>query len=714
MLLQPTKTSAWDLTPAPGSARENLKLARERFDWEKKQAEENDRLEREKLNAQLAAKRLEEENAKAAKLREDRLKVYGDFTKATGEGNAEAARAMVPLMQSLGMDIELEGEEGGLPRYRVGLDAAEAQRAEAEQLAKTSPYGEGETAEQSLSRLSAMGLGGETGSLLPPLGIRSSDEVEPGTGLSVADRVAATYGTEPATRALADFTANEGETPTAKVVTDHGLPGKKKPRLDPATGEPMRDTEDFTGGVPKNVIDMGASAAATLHRLDPSLKAAAAAYPDAQTAAAAEQLRLGLRASGLPYEKQMEAFEKGISGPASQRNAQIGADAQMARFREQRDELTPKDIAGLEEQGRAENDKFAAANSVPKIADAFRAGNTILRVIDDENKDNDSLIASELMTFQGVKGTPSDTDLKMAFGIPMSTLMDQAWTLIAEKVKGGMQTPQREAIKAYMAAKREELKQAAFDFLEQSNARANGGAFNEHTKRAYLANAKTAVPGWIYNDWLDMKKARDEGPGGDKGKSAELRGGGGKGNADLADMSDFDLELEGQALESDLDPAKIRRIIGPESGGKADARNPKSGATGLIQFLPSIARALGTSTEELAKMSATEQLPFVMKYLSDRGVTSDSPAEDYVMAVAAPAFIGKSPETVVYRKGTKEWEQNPAWRSPGGGDITVDSIGRFYRAGGKEGGAKGAAAKLPEPKTPAEKRYLELLKKRGG
>jgi hypothetical protein len=673
MLLQPTKATPWDLSPSgAGTAREQLKLAREKFEFDQKRAEEEDRLAREKQGAEMARARLEAEATKAAKLQEDRLKVYGEFTKATGEGNVEAARAMVPMMHSLGMDIGLEGEEGGLPRYRVGMDAAEAEEQEAARLAQASPYGDGETAEQSLSRLGAMGLGGETGSLLPPLGIRASDEVDPTTGASVADRVAATYGT----------------------------PGEKT-----ATRGP--DTEDFTGGVPKNVIDMGASAAATLHRLDPSLKAAAAAYPDEQTSAAAEQLRLGLRGTGLPLEKQMAAFDKAVSGPASQRNAQIGADAQKERFRETRDELTETQAFAFEKAGRDDADKFATDNKVHDVGKALRAGDTILDVLDDKDPNNDAMIASELMTFQNVKGTPSDTDLKLAFDIPMSTTMDQALNIIGKMVKGGMQPVQKDAIKAYIATKKEELERGAFEYLDQAHARASGGAYNERAKKAYLQTVKGSVQGSIYNKWLDMKKARDEGSA---GKSAELGGSGKAGKFDPDPVQgDFDIELESLAMESDLDPEKIKAVMGPESGGKADARNPKSGATGLIQFLPSIARDLGTSTEELASMSATEQLPFVMKYLSDRGVTSDSPTEDYVMAVAAPAFIGKPPETVVYRKGSKEWEQNPAWRPPGGGDITVASIGRFYQGGGK-GGTK---ATEPAGKSPLDKSVLDILRRAG-
>lgn len=43
--------------------------------------------------------------------------------------------------------------------------------------------------------------------------------------------------------------------------------------------------------------------------------------------------------------------------------------------------------------------------------------------------------------------------------------------------------------------------------------------------------------------------------------------------------------------------------------------NPISGATGLIQFMPTTARALGTSTQALAKLTNVQQLDYVYQYL---------------------------------------------------------------------------------------------------
>jgi hypothetical protein len=664
-----------------GMERERLRLAREQFDWEKKQAEENARLEREKSAAQLAKARLEAEATKAAKLQEDRLKAYGEFTKATGEGNVEGARAMVPMMHSLGMDIELEGEEGGLPRYRIDMDAAATEAQEAARVAQASPYGDAETAEQSLSRLGAMGLGGETGSLLPPLGIRSSDEVDPTTGASVADRVAATYG----------------------------MPGEKT-----ATAGP--DTEDFTGGVPKNVIDMGASAAATLHRLDPALKGAVAAYPDAETRAGAEQIRQGLRGSGLPLAAQLKAFGDAVSGPASQRNTLIAADAQREKFRETRDELTEKDEAGLQQVGRDDADKFATDNHIYDVGKALRAGDTILDVIDKPGAD-DAMIASELMTFQNVKGTPSDTDLKLAFGIPFASTLDQALDTISKMVKGGMGPTQREAIKSYIATKGKELERGAFDYLDQAHARAAGGAYNERSKKAYLQTIKGSVPGHLYNDWLDMKKKRGDAPAASRGdKSAELSA---PGSASAS--------LASQAEAAGLNASHLGALMGGESGGDPNAANSRSSAKGVFQVIDSVAKGLGfKDAADYAAQPAEKQIESGLKLFKAKGLTANSPRADYALVLAAPSLVGKwkSLDEVVYKKGSEEWKINEPWRPKDQGDITIGSITDYYFGKGdakprnespalrlqKERARKAA---LPPPKSALDQEVADILRKAG-
>jgi hypothetical protein len=74
-----------------------------------------------------------------------------------------------------------------------------------------------------------------------------------------------------------------------------------------------------------------------------------------------------------------------------------------------------------------------------------------------------------------------------------------------------------------------------------------------------------------------------------------------------------------------------------------------SGAIGLIQFMPDTARYLGTSTADLAKMTAVAQLEFVFKHFepyANRLVT----LEDYYMTILMPTKIGLPLTEVLFRQ----------------------------------------------------------------
>jgi hypothetical protein len=67
-----------------------------------------------------------------------------------------------------------------------------------------------------------------------------------------------------------------------------------------------------------------------------------------------------------------------------------------------------------------------------------------------------------------------------------------------------------------------------------------------------------------------------------------------------------------------VDPSHLAAVISFETAGTFDPAQPNlggSGAIGLIQFLPSTARALGTSTHALARMTPEAQLFYVEKGL---------------------------------------------------------------------------------------------------
>jgi hypothetical protein len=78
-----------------------------------------------------------------------------------------------------------------------------------------------------------------------------------------------------------------------------------------------------------------------------------------------------------------------------------------------------------------------------------------------------------------------------------------------------------------------------------------------------------------------------------------------------------------------------------------------SGAIGLIQFMPSTAQALGTTTDELASMTAEEQLDYVEKYFNpSRGKLKS--LDDVYMAILWPAAVGKPSDYVLFAKDDSE------------------------------------------------------------
>ncbi len=79
----------------------------------------------------------------------------------------------------------------------------------------------------------------------------------------------------------------------------------------------------------------------------------------------------------------------------------------------------------------------------------------------------------------------------------------------------------------------------------------------------------------------------------------------------------FCKKLEQVAKNINCDPKDLLGMMQSESGINPAAYNNNGGATGLIQFMPSTAKSLGTTTQALLNMSAVEQLDYVEKYFTN-------------------------------------------------------------------------------------------------
>lgn len=99
-----------------------------------------------------------------------------------------------------------------------------------------------------------------------------------------------------------------------------------------------------------------------------------------------------------------------------------------------------------------------------------------------------------------------------------------------------------------------------------------------------------------------------------------------------------------------FDPSWLMACMAFESGRtfSPSIRNAAgSGAIGLIQFMPSTAAALGTTTDSLAVMTDVEQLEFVALYFDSWSNKLHS-LEDVYMAILWPSGVGKPLDYVLF------------------------------------------------------------------
>jgi hypothetical protein len=168
------------------------------------------------------------------------------------------------------------------------------------------------------------------------------------------------------------------------------------------------------------------------------------------------------------------------------------------------------------------------------------------------------------------------------------------------------------------------------------------------------------------------------------------------GNAPVADISkdtEFISEVQKLSKEVGVAPSQLLSLYQAESGIRPNAKN-KGGATGIFQLMydpnnPKDTR-YGKTRDEFASMSRADQVRIHRKYLENTGVKPGKMQgfENVVMANIAPAYLGKSPDTPLYKQGSAGYSGNSnidLKYGNGDGVITAKEYANFIS---KTGGSK--------------------------
>lgn len=137
-------------------------------------------------------------------------------------------------------------------------------------------------------------------------------------------------------------------------------------------------------------------------------------------------------------------------------------------------------------------------------------------------------------------------------------------------------------------------------------------------------------------------------------------------------------QIDEMSKRLNMSSKDLKGLIYSESGGNPQAVNKHSGATGLIQFMPKTAAALGTSTEALKRMTAEQQLPYVEKYLKMSKKNAGFDANHQLSAGELYALVfmpAKAKKEVLCSSGTKAYSLNRGLDRNRDGRITITELG---------------------------------------
>ena len=123
-------------------------------------------------------------------------------------------------------------------------------------------------------------------------------------------------------------------------------------------------------------------------------------------------------------------------------------------------------------------------------------------------------------------------------------------------------------------------------------------------------------------------------------------------------------------LALNTSPVDVCTVISYETMGtfRTDIQNKRTQATGLIQFMPTTAKWLGTSTQELKNMTVTQQGHYVTLFLNKMGYKSGK-YDNNLKSMYSTIFTGSPNYAISKGKGDSYRSLNTIFNRQGKGGI---------------------------------------------
>lgn len=136
----------------------------------------------------------------------------------------------------------------------------------------------------------------------------------------------------------------------------------------------------------------------------------------------------------------------------------------------------------------------------------------------------------------------------------------------------------------------------------------------------------------------------------------------------------FSAELDRVSDSLGVKSRDLMGVILRESGGNPGIKNTQkkeNTATGLIQFVEKTAKELGTTTDELKAMTASQQMKYVEKFFKNVGIKPGASAGEIYAAIYLP---GRRGNKYLSAKGEGYYEENKGLDFDEDGYITIADL----------------------------------------
>jgi hypothetical protein len=432
--------------------RERLKLMREQFENTKQQQQRAEALAKLEEEGRMARERMQAERAKEqqnaardAVTLVAKREAYAKFAELNGKGDIEEARSLVPYMNSLGMQVDLEGEDGGLPRYRIHMSEQDALKAEAGGIGYP---------------------GDDSKEMLPPQGIGSTEEA---------------FGKALEASGIAEATGQ------------------------PARGP---DEPDYTGGVPSNVIDTGAQHGSTMSRLNPALSGLVGAYPS-EYRDSATQTAGAVAAMGLPLKESLKQFDTARGSPDSLIRADIDAQSKAGEQGVRRAEAAGKQGQDRFKDGYGYGKQISDEFDIKGVIDRRKSVAQARRVIFSSDTADDYLAGATISRMMGERGATTEGDIQRVLGTASMSFLDKIKRGLHGAAIGGLNDTQKNALLGVLKQAEESDAKRTEDFLSNMDEQMDSEDTDPDVRKGMLAYRNLVVPRDLREEYSKKREGKN-------------------------------------------------------------------------------------------------------------------------------------------------------------------------------------------------------------